>query len=210
MISSSNSYNDIFLDRTHFKSISIEDFEKNKFNFKKSKINSPYSELALKKSGIKQNELNFISFKEYSNFHPESRNLSFNLKERRYKFFELLRKKKLNEVIALRKQLIQNGELSSTKSEINFNNSNILLNELKNIENIKKNNEKKLFELINNKINIVINHNKIYNRLLKQEEKDKKFQMEKELIKIEKENKQKLIEKEKKIQNEINKKKLMN
>ena len=52
MISSSNSYNDIFLDRTHFKSISIEDFEKNKFNFKKSRINSPYSELALKKSGI--------------------------------------------------------------------------------------------------------------------------------------------------------------
>ena len=92
------------------KQYSIEDLEKNSNRY--IRISTPCSVLALKRTGISQEELYFVPFIEFIQKNPEMRKLSPEIQESRYMFFEGHRKEKIQEIKKVRNQ-IKNDKIGS-------------------------------------------------------------------------------------------------
>ena len=119
---------------------------------KKERITSPHSIEAINLLGYDIKQLYYISFEEYIKKHPELKNVSDELKEKRYNMYEEKRKKKINEAKMKREEIIENEKnkkLNKSKSTSQYfleQESYILKNEREKLNVIKN---QKISELRN-------------------------------------------------------------
>lgn len=219
--------NKIIEETNENKYISIEDID---YNDKKIKITSPRSLKAMNNLGIKNSDLEYLTFEEYLNKHPEL--IADDKKMRKYKYdqIEIIRKNTIDQVREARRQIIEddlykNKRCLSSKvrtnihlSQDDINNNNNNINDIKNQLFVDK--DIKAFKRMKN-----INKTNLFNRIemelkkvldkLINDEKDKKTKeiedknMKKKEWRMKTENKKKMIEEEEriKIAKEIDKKK---
>lgn len=188
-----------FNSQIRYKLYSIEDVEKNPNRY--IKISTPRSLLALKQTGISQDELYFVSFLEFIQKNPEIRKLSPEIQESRYVFFETHRKEKIKEIKSQRSKIL-NDELAPKNNSSRMNKSAILSldhnqiystsvnNDLKQLEQMKAKNELELLNILQSEVNKELMLQEAEKKIQRQKEKFLKFQ--KELLqKAEEENKKK-------------------
>ena len=184
--------------------ISIKDFEKSPL--KTQRINSPYSILSLRQSGITQEELYPISLFEYLDKYPNTKKLPFKIQESRFTFFENHRLKKIKYLKELRNQIQFENKSSRNKSDIhNKKNNNfyseeisyILIEDLKSFERFKNRNDKELLDLIENEVNKTIFKNNYEKKIKNQKERFKEYKKKLLERSLEEQKKKLEIEKEK-------------
>ena len=113
------------------KKISIEDIDGKKI--KNVKITSPRTKAAMIKLGYVDEDLNFLTFKEFIQKNPNLTGENKEIKKNRYEYTINLRQERINEIIELREKINPN-ELSSqysfikkiNNSKINSNNQNLI------------------------------------------------------------------------------------
>ena len=177
--------------------INIIDFELNPIE--RNKINSPRSIEAIAKLGYIFEDLIYNDFNQFKKIHYEIMPLELEIQQKRYYFYEELRKKKITKIKDLYIRLCNNDNKNETNIMLNdyskkdFENS-VIKNNLISFEKIKTKNEQDLINLAHYEIEKEINLQDAKEKLQIQDEK-------RELIKKELEKKRN-IEKLKKIQKE--------
>ena len=178
--------------------INIIDFELNPIE--ENKINSPRSLEAIAKLGYIFEDLIYNDFNQFKQIHYEIIPLELEMQQKRYNFYEDLRKTKIAEIKDLYIKLCNN----ENKKEINtmINNyskkdyeSTALKNNLITFEKIKAKNELDLINLANYEIGREIDQEFAMEKLRIQDEK--REMIKKELIKKRKIEKLKKLQKEK-------------
>ena len=188
------------------KKISIEDIDGKKI--KNVKITSPRTKAAMIKLGYVDEDLNFLTFKEFIQKNPNLTGAENKIKKNRYEYIINLREKRINEIIELREK-INPDELSTqyflikksnnNSSKMNFDNSKykstMIENQKKEFQRLKNKNEKELLGMIQYELK---------RELMKKEAEDKiendrikKEKYEKEIIKKRKKEEKLRREKEK-------------
>ena len=183
--------------------ISIEDINGKKI--KKVKITSPRTKAAMIKLGYIDEDLNYLTFKEFIQKNPNLTGENKEIKKNRYEYTINLRQERINEIIELREK-INPDELSSqyslikksnNSSKMNSDNSKykstMIENQKKEFERLKNKNEKELLGMIQYELK---------RELMKKEAEDKiendrikKEKYEKEIIKKRKKEEKKRREK---------------
>ena len=198
------------------KKISIEDIDGKKI--KNVKITSPRTKAAMIKLGYIDEDLNYLTFKEFIEKNPNLRGLNKEIKKNRYEYIINLREKRINEIKELREK-INPDELSSQYSLIkkSNNNSKIDSNNSK-YKSTAIENQKKEFERLKNKNEIELLgmvQYELKRELLKKEAEDKieqdkirKEKYEKDIMK--KRKKEEKLRKEKEKEEEKKQKELEN
>ena len=133
--------------------ITLIDFQQNVD--KRISITSPRSLLALKICGYKQEDLYKLTFSKFIESHPEINNMSKELKEQGYFYFEKNREEKIEKAINIRQQIIDE-KLREENKYLNHKENNI--NSLSIYDNNKN----------LNKWNSYLSTNNIFNKNLKQ------------------------------------------
>ena len=198
------------------KKISIEDIDGKKI--KNVKITSPRTKAAMIKLGYVDEDLNFLTFKEFIQKNPNLTGAENKIKKNRYEYIINLREKRINEIKELREK-INPDELSSQYSLIkkSNNNSKIDSNNSK-YKSTAIENQKKEFERLKNKNEIELLgmvQYELKRELLKKEAEDKieqdkirKEKYEKDIMK--KRKKEEKLRKEKEKEEEKKQKELEN
>ena len=123
----------------------------------KIKLNSPRSLEALKRVGLNQEDLHYVSIKDFKLKNPQLKSLPLDLQQSRDDYLESLRITRIDEVRKIRAELVENSnETSKTstnfKPNISLKNSQLkstaLSIELKSFERLKKKQEAELFNMI--------------------------------------------------------------
>ena len=147
------------------KQYSIEDLEKNSNRY--IRISTPCSVLALKRTGISQEELYFVPFIEFIQKNPEMRKLSPEIQESRYMFFEGHRKEKIQEIKKVRNQIkndkndnnsiTRNNSFLNKSANLTFDHNKLFStsvnNDIKQLEQMKAKNELELLNMLQNEVN---------------------------------------------------------
>ena len=131
------------------KNISIEDINGKKI--KKVKITSPRTKAAMIKLGYIDEDLNYLTFKEFIQKNPNLTGENKEKKKNRYEYTINLRQERINEIIEL-KEKINPDELSSQYSLIKkSNNSSKMNSDNSNYKSRIIENQKKEFQRLKNK-----------------------------------------------------------
>ncbi len=111
------------------------------FTNKKIKINSPRSKKVLLALGLDENKLYEISKKEYIDSHPELKQASEEVQDKRYEHFNNRRIKAIEDAKKARQELIDESEKNNEKEEeevVQSTQEELIKKELEKLELIKK------------------------------------------------------------------------
>ena len=169
------------------KQYSIEDLEKNSNRY--IRISTPCSVLALKRTGISQEELYFVPFIEFIQKNPEMRKLSPEIQESRYMFFEGHRKEKIQEIKKVRNQIkndnnsiTRNNSFLNKSANLTFDHNKLFStsvnNDIKQLEQMKAKNELELLNMLQNEVNKELLLKEAERKIQRQKEKFLQYQKE--------------------------------
>ncbi len=159
------------------------------FTNKKIKINSPRSKKVLLALGLDENKLYEISKKEYIDSHPELKQASEEVQDKRYEHFNNRRIKAIEDAKKARQELIEELEKNNDKNQeeevAQSTQEELIKKELEKLELIKK---QQIGE-IKNMIEYEYNQKEAYkkNKRKEKEREEKELKKKEERQKIEKE-----------------------
>jgi hypothetical protein len=189
--------------KTNINTISQKSLDTITFLDKKEIISSPRSLEALGLLGYNIKKLYHISFESYIKNHPELKNFSQEIQERRYNHFEEIRLKKINEAKNKREELIsikKNKKMLKSKSTSEYfteQESTILKNEKEKLNNLKNQQIRELKNLIEFEFKVQEMRKKNEEKLKLQEQKEEEKLKLRLKRQKEKEIEQKLLDKKK-------------
>ena len=133
--------------KKHSRYLSIEEIDTN--SKKKFRITSPRSLSVMKKLGVSNSELHFVTYKQFLKQHPDLFGEKKDITKVGYEFYESNRKEIINKIKKLREKEKNESLKSNSQTIQNNNNDN-----QKSIEVVKSTaieNEEKAFERMKNK-----------------------------------------------------------
>ena len=160
------------------------------FKDKNIRINSPISKRVLFILGLDENKLYDLTKEEYLENHPELKNFSSEIQDKKYEHFKFKREKVINDAKKLRQDLIRDieKEKKKNKTELSYNDYFPYDNSEKVYSGIKQ----QIKKMVQNELNHQENIRNYIERQTEVEENLKKIKEEKEekdeLKKLEKEN----------------------
>lgn len=195
--------------------ITIDDMN---YSQKKVRITSPRSIKVMKRLGINNDDLEYLTFKEYLEKNPELIGEKLEMKKLRYDYIQLIRKDLIDQVREARKKMIEEGEEKTKRSvsskyrksmgldNININTGKFTEKDLKAFKRMRNINKTNLF----NRLEIELNKElkKLINEEQNQIDKEKKYKLEKQLERrLKLQNIKKMVEEEEKtrLEKEIDK-----
>ena len=167
------------------------------FTNKKDRIQTAHSKQALNELGLDENKLYRIEKEEYLLSHPELKNASDEIKDKRYDHYEQRREEQIELAKKRRKELIEKEENKNNKEKNNKENdddneqSEAIKKELEKLEMMKKQQLGEIKNIIDYAYKMEEFRKKNQEKMRIQEEKEEKLREEKEKQKKEKEELQK-------------------
>ena len=170
----------------------------------KERINSPRSLEALGSMGIDVHKLYHISFDDFMYMHPELKNISKDLQEKRYNHYEAKRQSKIQKAKEKRRELIEgsvnNSKTVRSKSLSDYHKeqaSTMIKGEQEKLRLLKNQQMGELKNMIEFEFKMEEIRKKNEQKMLLQQQKEEELKRQRELLKKERERQQKMQEKKK-------------